>query len=703
MHRSTIVAAVAFLLLLALPLCSAALDKDAFWTNRDLSLNNIPYCQAPSPPAPLISVNLEWQSSEWNGVVSHLVNDVDSDGTYEIFAYYDETVSKKGTLRIISGDSHAEEWSKVFSEEHFLYPLVTDIDSDGTREIIAATYTAVTSPQYLYHSYIYQFDGKTHTQEWKSSDFTPAYVTCIAADDIDNDGTVELIIETYEYINPTWQNQVIVLNGKTHAQEWASPLYTTSGGVSCYINDTDSDQVKELIIYYTDPSYSAHLYIFSGDTHTQEWSKDFSETYLGVQVNDTEKDGTWDIIICAYTLFTSPPVHSYIYEFDGKTHSQKWKSSDFSPKMLWYVYVVDIDGDGTNEYVGSLAEYDSGTYTYSGQILILNAVSHSQEWLSQTYDGYLGIQVSDVEPDSVKEIVVVYSGNTDKLAHILIFGGNTHASEWTKDLPENSASVYIADLDLDGTNELIVPAWTTGTTYHGYLYIFDAVSHSQEWKSNDLTPFYIWFLTIIDVDGDGGMEIVASAYYYDSVNYYYHGKIFVYGIAPNTQQFSVPLQAGWNLISVPYKPLVTDIAQVLSSINGKYSKVQYYDASDANDHWKVYDVSKPSYMNDLKKLDNLMGVWLYMTQGGTLSGQGIKTTTTIHLKTGWNLVGYPTDGQRTVSSAFGSLWKNGVERVMGIDSGNQYRLKELFDSDNIGSGSGFWVYCSKNCDWVVDW
>jgi len=58
------------------------------------------------------------------------------------------------------------------------------------------------------------------------------------------------------------------------------------------------------------------------------------------------------------------------------------------------------------------------------------------------------------------------------------------------------------------------------------------------------------------------------------------------------------LYTGWNLISLPLMPEDTSITSLLSSINGNYSIVWAYNASDTADHWKKYDPGAP-FGNDL--------------------------------------------------------------------------------------------------------
>ncbi len=84
----------------------------------------------------------------------------------------------------------------------------------------------------------------------------------------------------------------------------------------------------------------------------------------------------------------------------------------------------------------------------------------------------------------------------------------------------------------------------------------------------------------------------------------------------------VPLQPGWNLISVPRHPVDTSVTSVLSSIDGQYDLVYAYDASDAVDPWKKYNTAAPSFLNDLTDIDETMGLWIRATEPVTLTLSG---------------------------------------------------------------------------------
>jgi len=76
------------------------------------------------------------------------------------------------------------------------------------------------------------------------------------------------------------------------------------------------------------------------------------------------------------------------------------------------------------------------------------------------------------------------------------------------------------------------------------------------------------------------------------------------------------LKTGWNLVgfnSLDGQPIV----EALYFINGNYSIVWAYDASETTDHWKKYDPGVP-FGNDLINVEPGSGYWIMMTSEGIL-------------------------------------------------------------------------------------
>jgi hypothetical protein len=163
---------------------------------------------------------------------------------------------------------------------------------------------------------------------------------------------------------------------------------------------------------------------------------------------------------------------------------------------------------------------------------------------------------------------------------------------------------------------------------------------------------------------------------------------------------NVSLDLGWNLISTPLVQADNDLSMVLSSITGNYDRCFHYNASDGSDNWKSYSSTRPPILNDLSTIDHTMGFWINVIAPCTLQTQGATALTQITLKSGWNMVGYPSLNPETVANA---LWSTSADRVMVCDTSNQYNIREVGPEYLMQPGEGYWVHVPVDTIWVVDW
>ena len=93
-------------------------------------------------------------------------------------------------------------------------------------------------------------------------------------------------------------------------------------------------------------------------------------------------------------------------------------------------------------------------------------------------------------------------------------------------------------------------------------------------------------------------------------------ELTIEGVFPSS--LSIPLCAGWNLISYA-EDQAKPVEEALSSISGKYQRVYSYRADNITDPWKIYDVSVPSWVNDLTTMEPGLGYWIYINENCTLA------------------------------------------------------------------------------------
>jgi parallel beta-helix repeat protein len=164
------------------------------------------------------------------------------------------------------------------------------------------------------------------------------------------------------------------------------------------------------------------------------------------------------------------------------------------------------------------------------------------------------------------------------------------------------------------------------------------------------------------------------------------------------------LKPGWNLISVPLIQEEQDIGTVLDSIDGLYDAVQWYDACDSSDPWKINVVGKP-FGNDLSELSESMGFWVRITQPGdtifVYNGSQPAVSQQITLQSGWNLVGYPSQTSYIRSEGLNNLaFDSEVEAIWSYNAETR-TWEEMGEGDSFEIGGGYWVLSRDNTVWDV--
>ena len=279
----------------------------------------------------------------------------------------------------------------------------------------------------------------------------------------------------------------------------------------------------------------------------------------------------------------------------------------------------------------------------------------------------------------------------------------------------NSASSYENSTEVLKTRVMIAPLWddliTNGTAQEGediYIYEPSADSVCIRWvgeryetgdpvnvevvlhedgriKFNygsgnaDMSP------TIGISGGDGYQYHVASC---DGSSQLNHVQTVLF--VPKVLSFSIPLDLGWNLISLPLVPENNQVAQIMGDVNGGIESVWGYE----DGVWYVYDPLNPG-LSDLEVMKTGYGYWVKTTQGGlSIQIQGQMIPLSLNLTSGWNLIGFSSLQSVPVEKALAGI-EGEIESVWGYKDGVWY----VYDPQNPGfrdleemePGKGYWI------------
>lgn len=162
-------------------------------------------------------------------------------------------------------------------------------------------------------------------------------------------------------------------------------------------------------------------------------------------------------------------------------------------------------------------------------------------------------------------------------------------------------------------------------------------------------------------------------------------------------KFARQLSAGVNFVSIPLRQVDENLDTVLQTLT--YDRAWRYDP--VGDEWGYFARDR-LYKTDLESIDHRTGLWVDMTVDSDLTVAGmIPTNTTIRLRDGWNMVGFPSFN---LTYTVGDLKAaTGTTRVEGYYApGLPYCLRVLEDFEVLETGYAYWVRVEIDAEWIVE-
>ena len=177
------------------------------------------------------------------------------------------------------------------------------------------------------------------------------------------------------------------------------------------------------------------------------------------------------------------------------------------------VRIVDCDGDGRTELV--VATFGDGVRVYDG-------TTHALEW-SSSMTTVSALDVGDVDGDGDMDLVV-----GDSTGSLSAYDGATKALLFSAPIVSRTIwGVRIADLDRDGNREIVTTSALDASDRYGQVQVHDAATLALLWQSGSLFGQVgdSGTLDVVDVDGDGTLEIIVATYHSLRTFEYYDGTL----------------------------------------------------------------------------------------------------------------------------------------------------------------------------------
>lgn len=255
--------------------------------------------------------------------------------------------------------------------------------------------------------------------------------------------------------------------------------------------------------------------------------------------------------------------------------------------------------------------------------------------------------------------------------------------------------------------------WTVGGTLVSGYNIYRSDSQSGPWDSAHLigtvtadTFAYcdtdrgtadatFWWYVVRAIDGYGTEETNTNAVQ-EPGGLYPPYAIDLTGKAANS----------WAFVSFPYLASGAPNIMFDDGANGdgqtSWDVLKWYNPLTPADHWKTYRVGGTA--NDMPAVNNTMGFWIHLTANGgdqklTLGLAGATPgTVMISLRTGWNLVGYPSS-----TGSLGSALPSQVDILSVFSASAAYTdyTGAAIDPVTLSEGHAYFMHATSECVWTV--
>jgi subtilisin family serine protease len=160
--------------------------------------------------------------------------------------------------------------------------------------------------------------------------------------------------------------------------------------------------------------------------------------------------------------------------------------------------------------------------------------------------------------------------------------------------------------------------------------------------------------------------------------------------SPVKHAFTIALEGGWNLISLPLVPDDNRVSQTMKAVNSGIDSVWGYQAGT----WESHTSEFPE-MSDLKKIRPGAGYWVKTSQPKvTIDVRGGLTPATPDWTDGWNLIGLTSLKPQPILQFLSGLDRP-VTCIWGYQNGSwqvyDSRFPELSDLEILEPGRGYWM------------
>jgi uncharacterized repeat protein (TIGR01451 family) len=406
-------------------------------------------------------------------------------------------------------------------------------------------------------------------------------------------------------------------------------------------------------------------------TYTIHLNNTGDETSPSIWINDTLPS---DVTFSSHDADVSSTTSSYFVGFSRIGQDLFFEFSAIPPGEHSFQIVVTVNGG-----VGEGLIVTNWVYC---NFLNQNMRSMPESSASASFET-LGVSYPNVQMEKVVDKIFAQAG--EDLQYTIFFnnlGGVAAETVWINDtLPPEVTYVSDSSASEGGVK--------TG---------------DHNWTFSNVSPGLHSFVINVTLNPGANGTIVRN---FVHMNYTAAGGVDMPGSsdwANMTLITRMVLKPGWNFISIPYIQSESDILDVLSSIEGSYNAVQWYDCTDSKKHWKHNKKGKP-FGNDLSHLTEKKGFWIHITGPGDayFSYKGVPPSVnqSIQIHKGWNQVGFPSLASKVRTVGLNNLIFDTEIDCIWWYNATAATWHSMDLGDEFVPGIGYWIHSKVDKVWDV--
>ncbi len=169
------------------------------------------------------------------------------------------------------------------------------------------------------------------------------------------------------------------------------------------------------------------------------------------------------------------------------------------------------------------------------------------------------------------------------------------------------------------------------------------------------------------------------------------------------QHFSISLSGNWSLISTPYKLINSTTRSFVNSVYGRNWTLEHY----VGPGWITADFNISEIQWQLEDIDRRYGYYIRLNASSIVEIDGVYINKTdIPLKQGWNMIGYPSNSTKDISTALSSI--TGKWTILFALYNNTWTMEDTktppfpWEIKNLTPGRGYWINISTPSTLIIE-